>query len=82
MIMSCDKICNLLRFCHNSQQLPDTNYEPKERHLGNRWYIGGIMSQNQSSAPVTENKMGTMPVGKLLFNMSLPMIIHAGTGTL
>lgn len=33
------------------------------------------MSQNQSSAPVTENKMGTMPVGKLLFNMSLPMMI-------
>ena len=29
------------------------------------------MSQN----PLTENKMGTMPVGKLLVNMALPMII-------
>lgn len=25
--------------------------------------------------PVKENKMGTMPIGKLLFNMSLPMVI-------
>ena len=33
------------------------------------------MSQKQSSAPIVENKMGTMPVGKLLFNMSLPMMI-------
>ena len=33
------------------------------------------MSQNQTSAPVAENKMGTMPVGKLLFNMSLPMMV-------
>ena len=29
------------------------------------------MSQN----PLTENKMGTMPVGKLLVNMALPMIL-------
>ena len=29
------------------------------------------MSQN----PITENKMGIMPVGKLLINMALPMII-------
>ena len=33
------------------------------------------MSENQSSAPIAENKMGTMPVGKLVFNMSLPMMI-------
>lgn len=33
------------------------------------------MSQNQASAPIAENKMGTMPIGKLLFNMSLPMMI-------
>ena len=33
------------------------------------------MSKNQSSAPIAENKMGTMPVGKLVFNMSLPMMI-------
>ena len=33
------------------------------------------MSENQSSAPAAENKMGTMPVGKLVFNMSLPMMI-------
>ena len=33
------------------------------------------MSENQAAAPVAENKMGTMPVGKLLFNMSLPMMI-------
>lgn len=33
------------------------------------------MSQNPSAAPAAENKMGTMPVGKLLFNMSLPMMI-------
>ena len=38
-------------------------------------YIGGIMSQKTNSAPVTENKMGTMPIGKLVFNMSLPMMI-------
>lgn len=33
------------------------------------------MSQKNTSAPVAENKMGTMPIGKLLFNMSLPMMI-------
>lgn len=33
------------------------------------------MSQEQTSAPIAENKMGTMPIGKLLFNMSLPMMI-------
>lgn len=33
------------------------------------------MSQNTSAAPAAENKMGTMPVGKLLFNMSLPMMV-------
>lgn len=37
--------------------------------------MGGIMSQNTSAAPAAENKMGTMPVGKLLFNMSLPMMV-------
>src|SRR5574344_2051191 len=32
---------------------------------------------NQVSAPgeLQENKMGVMPIGKLLFNMALPMII-------
>ena len=33
------------------------------------------MSENQSSAPIAENKMGTMPIRKLLITMSLPMII-------
>lgn len=33
------------------------------------------MSHETDSAPVTENKMGTMPIGKLVFNMSLPMMI-------
>ena len=33
------------------------------------------MSHETNSAPVTENKMGTMPIGKLVFNMSLPMMI-------
>lgn len=33
------------------------------------------MSNQQSSAPIQENKMGTMPIGKLVFNMSLPMMI-------
>ena len=33
------------------------------------------MSQTPSAAPAAENKMGTMPVGKLLFNMSLPMMV-------
>ena len=28
-----------------------------------------------SETKVTENRMGTMPVGKLLFSMSLPIII-------
>lgn len=33
------------------------------------------MSNQQSSVPVQENKMGTMPIGKLVFNMSLPMMV-------
>ncbi len=33
------------------------------------------MTQESTSAPKTENKMGTMPIAKLLFNMSLPMMI-------
>lgn len=33
------------------------------------------MSNQQSSAPIEENKMGTMPIGKLVFNMSLPMMV-------
>ena len=33
------------------------------------------MSQEMKTAPAAENKMGTMPIGKLLFNMSLPMMI-------
>ena len=32
------------------------------------------MNQENTSPPA-ENKMGTMPIGKLLFNMSLPMMI-------
>jgi len=32
------------------------------------------MNQENTSAPA-ENKIGTMPIGKLLFNMSLPMMI-------
>ena len=37
--------------------------------------IGGFMNQKMKTAPAAENKMGTMPIGKLLFNMSLPMMI-------
>lgn len=33
------------------------------------------MNTEKTKAPVTENKMGVMPVGKLVFNMSLPMMI-------
>lgn len=33
------------------------------------------MSQTGVSAQPAENKMGTMPVGKLIFNMSLPMMV-------
>ena len=33
------------------------------------------MNEKQNSVAATENKMGTMPVGKLVFNMSLPMMI-------
>ena len=33
------------------------------------------MNQKTASAPAAENKMGTMPIGRLLFNMSLPMIV-------
>ena len=36
---------------------------------------GEYMNQKTASAPAAENKMGTMPIGKLLFNMSLPMMI-------
>ena len=30
---------------------------------------------NMENKPLSENKMGVMPIGKLLFNMALPMII-------
>ena len=33
------------------------------------------MIKENTSAPAAENKMGIMPIGKLLFNMSLPMMI-------
>ncbi len=33
------------------------------------------MDNTKNNAVITENKMGTMPVRKLLFNMSLPIII-------
>ena len=33
------------------------------------------MNEHQNAAPVAENKMGTMPIGKLVFNMSLPMMV-------
>ena len=33
------------------------------------------MSNQQSSAPIQENKMGIMPIGKLVFNMSLPIMV-------
>ena len=33
------------------------------------------MSNKQSSAPIQENKMGIMPIRKLVFNMSLPMMV-------
>lgn len=33
------------------------------------------MSNQQSSAHIQENKMGIMPIGKLVFNMSLPMMV-------
>ena len=31
--------------------------------------------KNQTSSPLQENKMGVMPVGKLLVNMAVPMIL-------
>ena len=34
------------------------------------------MSQETNSAPVTENKMGTMPIGRLVFNMSSVSYTH------
>lgn len=33
------------------------------------------MENQQNSVPVQENKMGTMSIGKLVFNMSLPMMV-------
>ena len=33
------------------------------------------MDNQQNSVPVQENKMGTMSIGKLVFNMSLPMVV-------
>ena len=33
------------------------------------------MTTQAQKSPLAENKMGVMPVGKLLFNMALPMII-------
>ena len=33
------------------------------------------MNQKSTSAPIAENKMGTMPVGRLVLNMSLPLMI-------
>lgn len=46
-----------------------------ERNGGDKRGMGENMSQRETSAPIAENKMGTMPVGKLVFNMSLPMMI-------
>ena len=39
------------------------------------------MNQKMKTAPAAENKMGTMPIGKLLFNMSNDDF-HACAGTL
>ena len=36
---------------------------------------GEYINQKTASAPAAENKMGTMPIGRLLFNMSLPMMV-------
>ena len=33
------------------------------------------MNQKSTSAPIAENKMGTMPVGRLLFSMAVPMMV-------
>lgn len=33
------------------------------------------MNQKTASAPAAENKMGIIPIGRLLFNMSLPMMV-------
>ena len=33
------------------------------------------MREKKVNTPLTENKMGVMPVGRLLFNMAMPMII-------
>ena len=44
-------------------------------HILHYFHTGGFMSQEINSAPRVENKMGTMPIAKLLFNMSLPMMI-------
>lgn len=41
------------------------------------------MNQKTASAPSAENKMGSMPIGRLLFNMSLTDDgFHASAGTL
>ena len=36
---------------------------------------GIVMRKEKTASPLQENKMGVMPVGKLLFNMAAPMIM-------
>ena len=38
-------------------------------------YVFKKKGTNMENKPLSENKMGVMPIGKLLFNMALPMII-------
>ena len=33
------------------------------------------MSERNAAPDLRENKMGTMPLGKLLFNMALPLVL-------
>ena len=35
----------------------------------------GIKEKTMASVTLKENKMGVMPVGKLLMNMALPMVV-------
>lgn len=44
--------------------------------IANAYFEGGFrMSETQKQAPALENKMGTMPIPKLLITMSLPMML-------
>ena len=43
--------------------------------LNFKWYCIFVLGGNMENSSVNENKMGTMPVNKLLLSMAIPIMI-------